>query len=88
MLMHVSRLSKLVIKSPDLWDTFDLDCVLGKGKQLFKVTDKYRNLGIGRLTTRVLCRRLLLSIAEIKNFIQQIGAGVLLIVSNYILGLI
>lgn len=88
MLMHVSCLGKLVIKSPDLWDTFDLDCVLGKGKQLLKFTDKYRNLGIGRLTTRDLCRRLLLSIAEIKNFIQQIGASVLLIVSNHILGLI
>ena len=34
--MSLISLSWILFKSPGLWDKFDLDCILGKGDQLFK----------------------------------------------------
>ena len=31
-------------RSPGMWDTFDLDCTLGKGDQLFRSIGKFRYL--------------------------------------------
>ena len=35
-----------LFESPGLWNKFDLDCILGKGDQLFKFIDKCRYLGV------------------------------------------
>ena len=34
------------VKSPGQWDKFILDCMLGKGDQLFKFTGIFRYLGM------------------------------------------
>ena len=34
------------VKSPGQWDKFILDCILGKGDQLFKFTGIFRYLGM------------------------------------------
>ena len=33
-----------LLRSPTLWDKFDLDCILGSGNQLFVFLRKFRNL--------------------------------------------
>ena len=38
-----------VFKIPSLCNKFDLDCILGKGDQLFKSTSKLRYLGTDAL---------------------------------------
>ena len=35
-----------LLKSPGHWGKFDLDCILGKGDQLFEYIGKFRYLGI------------------------------------------
>ena len=48
-LISVSWTSKNKIswfKSPGLWNQFDLDCILGKGDQLFKFVGKFRYLQV------------------------------------------
>ena len=44
--MPLISLSRTLFKSPGLSDKFDLDCILGKGDQLFKFIGKFRYLGI------------------------------------------
>ena len=49
--IHCSRMSLVPVswplfRSPDLWDKFDLDCVLCKGDQLFKLIGQFRYLWI------------------------------------------
>ena len=39
--MSLISISWTLSKSPGLWDNFDLDCILGKGHQLYKFTSKY-----------------------------------------------
>ena len=105
--MSLISLSWTLFKSPGLWEKFDLDCILGKGDQLFKFIGKFRYLGIEDLpqeflienslinvqflenkTGEITAGAYLLSIAKIVNSVQHIGTGALLIVNNYILGLI
>ena len=105
--MSLISLSWILFKSPGLWDKFDLDCILGKGDQLFKFIGKFRYLGIEDLPQEFLIENSLInvqflenntgeitagaylpSIAEIVNSVQHTGISALLIVNNYILGLI
>ena len=105
--MSLISLSWILFKSPGLWDKFDLDCILGKGDQLFKFIGKFRYLGIEDLPQEFLIEKSLInvqflenntgeitagaylpSIAEIVNSVQHTGISALLIVNNYILGLI
>ena len=43
--MSLISVSWTLFKSADLWNNFDLDCILGKGSQLFKYIAKFKNLG-------------------------------------------
>ena len=36
-------------RSPGMWDKFDLDCILGKGNQLFKLIGKIKYFGMDGL---------------------------------------
>ena len=44
--MPLISVRRTLFESPGLWNKFDLDCILGKGDQLFKFIDKYRYLGV------------------------------------------
>ena len=49
--IQCSRISLMSIcwtlfKSPSIWDSFDLDCILQKGDLLFKSLNNYRYLAI------------------------------------------
>ena len=96
-----------LFKSPDSWNKFAFDCILGKGDQLFKFIGKFKFLGVEDLpqelmienclinvellenkTGEITAGAYLLSIAEIVNSARQIGTGALLIVNNYVLGII
>ena len=88
--MYFISVSWTSFKYPGLRDIFNLDPILIKGIQLFKFIDKVRCLGmeldnkVGETTAGAY----LLSITEIKNNVQQIESGALIITSNYFLGLI
>ena len=82
--MSLISVSWTLFKSPGLWNKFNLDYILGKRDQLFKLIVKFRYLGVEDLPHKFM----MLSITEIVNKAQQIGTGALLIVNNYILGLI
>ena len=105
--MSLISVSWTLFKSPGLWNKFNLDYILDKRDQLFKLIGKFRYLGVEDLaqkfmienclinvellenkTGEITAGAYLLSITEIVNSAQQIGTGTLLIVSNYILGLI
>ena len=105
--MSLISVSWTLFKSPGLWNKFNLDYILGKRDQLFKLIGKFRYLGVEDLphkfmienylinvellenkTGEITAGAYLLSITEIVNKAQQIGTGALLIVNNYILGLI
>ena len=36
----------VLFKSPGLWNTLDLDCILSKGDRLFKFMGKFKHIGI------------------------------------------
>ena len=42
--MSLISVTWALFRSPGMWDTFDLDCVLGKGDQLSKSIGKFRYL--------------------------------------------
>ena len=43
--MLLISVSWTLFKSPGLWNKFDLDCILGKGDQIFKFIGRFRYLG-------------------------------------------
>ena len=88
-----------LLKSLALWDQYDLNYIFDKRDQLFKFVGKFRYLGIEGLPQEFLIENssvnveikagaYSLSIREIVYSVQQTGTGALLIVNNYILGLI
>ena len=42
--MSLISVTWILFRSPGMWDTFDLDCVLGKVDQLSKSIGKFRYL--------------------------------------------
>ena len=48
-IFSVRVLCILSVRSPSLWNAFDLDCILSKGNQLFKFIGKFRYLWIDDL---------------------------------------
>ena len=104
--MSLLSITWTLLRSPGLWDKFNLDSILGKVDQLFSFTGKFRYLGMEDLpqeslvqnssinveflenkTGEITAGAYLISVSEIVNGVQQIGAGAILIASNYILGL-
>ena len=101
--MSLISVTWTLFRSAGLWDKFDLDCMLGKWDQFFKFIGNFRYLERSRVLRRKLVYNVgflddktgeitagayLISIAEFINGVQQIRTGALLIVNNYILGLI
>ena len=81
MLMYIFvSVSWTLLRSPGPWNKFDLDCILGKGDQLFKFICQFRYLGIEAYQGS--------STVQIVNSVQQVGTGAILIVKNYLLDLI
>ena len=56
-----------LFKSADLWNNFDLDCVLGKGNQLFKYIVKFRNLGAEGLPQEFMTENCLINVELLEN---------------------
>ena len=48
--MSLISVTWTLFRSPGMWNTFDLDCISGKGVQLFKSVGKCRYLGIEDLS--------------------------------------
>ena len=46
--------NSILFRSPSLWDKFDIDCILGKGNQLFKFIVKFKYLGMEDLPQDIL----------------------------------
>ena len=44
--MLLISVSWTLLKPPGLWNKFDLDCILGKGNQLFRFIGKFRYFGV------------------------------------------
>ena len=99
--MSLTSVCWTLFKSASIWDSFDQDCVLQKGDLLFKSLNNYIYLGIEDLsqeffienspinrTREVTAGAYLVSITKIVIDCQQIGTGALLIINNYILGLL
>ena len=68
-----------LFRSPGMWDTFDLDCVLGKGGQLFKSIGKFRYLGMEDLPQVFLVKNSSINVEFLENKTGEITAVVYLI---------
>ena len=73
--MSLIPLSWTLFKSPGLWGKFDLDCILGKGDQLFKFIGKLRYLGIEDLPQEFLIENSLINVQFLENKTGEITAG-------------
>ena len=67
------------VKSPGLWDKLDLDSILGKSDQLFKITSKFRSLGMEDLPQEFSIKSCSINIKLLKNNTGEITAGTYLL---------
>ena len=93
--MSLLPFCRTLFKSASIWDSFDLDCILQKGNLLFKSLNNYRYFGLEDLlqelfnrTGKITAGIYLVSLTGIVNDCQQIDIEILLIIDNYILGLL
>ena len=56
-----------LVKSPGLWDKFELDSILGKGDQFFKFIGKFRYLGMEDLPQEFLVENFSINVEVLKN---------------------
>ena len=65
--------------SPVIWDTFDLDCIIGKENQLFKSIGKFRYLGMEDLPHKFWVENSSINVKFLENKTREITAGAYLI---------
>lgn len=98
------KVSWVLLRSPRIWDKFNLACILDKWDQSFKSIKKFRYLGIQDLSQELLVENRSINVEFLKtktveitigaylisvvNGVHQIEPGTLITVNNYILGLI
>ena len=64
--LSLISLTWTLFKTPALWDKFDLDCILGKGDQLFKFIGKFRYHGIEDLPQEFLIENSLINLCSLR----------------------
>ena len=65
--MSLMSVTWTLFTSPDMWDTFDLDCILSKGDQLFKYIGKFIYLGIEDLPQEILVEKASVNVEFLEN---------------------
>ena len=68
-----------MFKSPGLRDQFDLDSILGKEDQLFKIIGKLRYLGMEGLPQEFSIKKCSINVEFLENKTGEIGTGVCLL---------
>ena len=68
-----------LFKSPELWDKFDLDSILGKGDQLFKIIGKFRYLAKEDLPKEFSIKNYSINVELLENKTGEITAGAYLL---------
>ena len=64
------------LRSPALWDAFNLDCILSKGDQLFNFIGRFKISWDWRFTATVLGRKLIsVKVEFLENETGEITAG-------------
>ena len=64
-----------LFKSPGLWDKYDLDSILDKGDQLFKLIGKFRYFGMKNLPQEFSIENYSINVEFLENNIGKITAG-------------
>ena len=64
-----------LFKSPGLWDKYDLDSILDKGNQLFKLIGKFRYFGMKNLPQEFSIENYSINVEFHENKIGKITAG-------------
>ena len=77
--MSLVSVSWTLFKSPGLWDTFDLDSILGKGDQLFKFIGKLRYLTMEDLPQEFSKEICSINMEFLENKTEEIIAGAYLL---------
>ena len=77
--MSLMSITWTLLRSPGLWDKFDLDSILGKGYQLFSFIVKFRYLGMEDLPQESLVQNSSINVEFLENKTREITAGVYLI---------
>ena len=77
--MSLISVSWTLFKSPGLWDKFDLDCILGKGGQLFKFIGQFRYLGVEDLPQEFMIKNCPINVELLVNKTGEITAGAYLL---------
>ena len=73
--MLLLSVSWTLFKSPGLWNKFDLDCILGKGNQLFKIIGKFRYLRLEDLPQEFMIENCPINVELLENKKEEITAG-------------
>ena len=74
--MSLIFVSWTLLKSPGLWDKFDLDHILGKGDQLFKFVGKFRYLWMEGLAQEFLIENSFVNLGFLENKTGNYSWGV------------
>ena len=69
-----------LFRSLGMWNKFDLDCMLGKGDQLFKFMAKFRYLGMEDLQQEFLVENPSINVEFWENITGEITAGAYVII--------
>ena len=77
--MSLISVSLTLFPSPGIWDKFYLDCILGKGDELFKCIGQFRFLGIEDLPQELLTENFSMTVEFLDNKTAEITAGAYLL---------
>ena len=72
-------LTWILFRYPGLWDKFDIDCILGKGDQLFQCIQKFRYLSIEDLPQDLLIENVATNVEFLENKSGEMTAEAYLI---------
>ena len=72
--MSLIAVSWTLFKSPGLWNKFDLDCILGKGDQLFRLIGKFRYVGVEDLLQEFMIENCQINVELLENKTGEITA--------------
>ena len=72
--MSLIAVSWILFKSPGLWNKFDLDCILGKGDQLFRFIGKFRYVGVEDLLQEFMIENCQINVELLENKTGEITA--------------
>ena len=73
--MSLISVSQTLFQYPGLWNKVDLDCILGKGDQLFKFVGKIKYLGVEDLAQEFMAKNCPINIELLENKTGEIAAG-------------